>query len=836
MLTAQQSELQERARKAVSVFRAMQPGLTGYVRALTGNQKMTVKIAEQGGYTDGKDIYVKPPIALGDMTPHERRLCDRRDPDTLLQQCNACRLREEVLSMVYHEIAHNAFGTFVAPTESAKLFAIERAIAELGTKFADQAKAYIENLPFKSYMNVVAVVSEFLPVLINALEDARVDASMFEARKGTRVMFDARVRYVFANGYEEADGTRTKWSERKLNSQAIIGVYVLACGYKSEGWFHPLVEEALKDEELIKLAETAPRSKTAHDTYYLGFKVLARLRALGFCLNENEPQDESEDEDEEEQGVPQLDLSGEEGDPADEAGPEASSGGHGGSSEGPGDGDGEAVPSNQDEQGDGAGAPDEAGEPLQGPDEASDGDAADDAEGDDRGGAAPDEAGAAGRGSDNEPEDSDGSEDEGVEVATGDELSDGEATDSGREDRQGRSDDEDFSEQDAGGDDSTGDHSEPAGGPESDDLGGIEAVDSGADEGRGGVAAEVPEYGVADDAKEDLQVFTQHDEAGNPGAVIAPESHAEQDAVSVAVIQGVYFETGSANIRGVRESKYGKTREDGSAPEAWPGTSSYGAAYRVRSGTEVDLDIPESVLGPALLEMRRVFADNERATMERHLRSGRVNQRVLGKRAWVGDERLFQKKRMPGKKSYSVLLGIDISYSTVGRNIALAKRAAMAQAELLSRAGIEFAVYAHSANDYSGSWSQMWLDVYEVKGFDAPWGAVEQKALSELQPVAENLDGHTIEYYRKTIEKRSSTDKIILYYSDGKMPAANHDEELEILEREIKTCKRKDITLMGVGIRTDSPRRHGLDTVQVEDDSDIVQVIRHLKNALVRSR
>ena len=186
-------------------------------------------------------------------------------------------------------------------------------------------------------------------------------------------------------------------------------------------------------------------------------------------------------------------------------------------------------------------------------------------------------------------------------------------------------------------------------------------------------------------------------------------------------------------------------------------------------------------------------------------------------------------------KSYAVLIGIDISGSTVGVNIALAKRAAMAQAELCYRAGVAFAVYAHTANsaDSSGYGSVLNLDIYEIKSFDDPWDSRTRENLAKIGSDAENCDGHTLEFYRKTVEKRTETDKIILYYSDGKMPAANYHEELEILQREIAYCKSHKITLLGVGIRTDSPSRHGLETVQVDTDEDLMKVIRHLEKVLI---
>lgn len=904
------AERDERAKRAVSVFRAMQPGLTGYARAMTGNQKLTVEITEQGGSTDGKKIYFKPPIALGDMTPHNRSLCDKRDRESLHLLCPACRVREEVLIVIYHEIAHIAFGTFTKPTSQAKARAVEAAIAEVGTKYAQRVKSVYEALPdYKKddYLNLASLVSPYLTTIINALEDARVDERMFQARRGTKVMFDALTQSVFREGYEEDDGTRTEWNTRPLNSQAIIGVFVLACEYKYEGWFDPEVEEALNDKKLTELSLKASKLDNAHESYNLGFKILARLRELGFCLNPNEPQDEDETEEEQQDGSDADQGTGtgdEEGDSdSEESSPSDSQGRQGGSQA-----QRDASPSEgEDSSGDssggcsGTGSPDsssdgaDSGEELDsdgsvpeggtsgdsssergagqdGPESRDSGDAgvqSEEEEGSGEGESADsdgtEDSGEAGRGvsGDLDAAESDGDNPEGTglddglggedreEAGDGDddgasdssEPSDGELTDeqegdSSREGSPRSGDNDNLAGPDAGGDDSTSDDSEPDLGPESDDLDGIEAVDSGADEGKGGDSVEHkehteprPESGTAEQVAQDLQVFTRHDLKGGTEdvAVMSPE---DSDAITQAVLQGLYFETSSRNVTGVREGKYNKLRKDGTKPDAWTDRWSY--LYGRKAGQIADLDIPEQVLGPALLEMRRVFADNQRAKFERHLRSGKINQNVLGKRAWSGDDRLFQKKRLPGKKSYAVLLGIDISASTIGKNIALAKRAAMAQAELLNRAGLDFAVYAHSANDGVGG--EYWLDVYEIKSFDAPWGAMEQKALTELGPDSENLDGHTIEYYRKMVERHPATDKIILYYSDGKMPASNHDEELEVLQREIAYCKKHNITLLGVGIRTDSPRRHGLDTVQVDDDSDIVKVVRHLKNALLHSR
>ena len=348
----------------------------------------------------------------------------------------------------------------------------------------------------------------------------------------------------------------------------------------------------------------------------------------------------------------------------------------------------------------------------------------------------------------------------------------------------------------------------------------------------------MPEYGDASDVMQDVQVFGRHDiEFGGEHAQDTPE---EIEAINRAIVQGMYFETPSINVSGVRVNRHGTTEDS-----AWfHGERELDDWMKKRIGIDVDLDIEESVLGPALLQTRKVFSDNQRAKHERHLRSGKINGKVLGKRASVNDERLFKKKRLPGKQSYSVIIGIDISGSTVGVNIALAKRAAMAQAELCARVGIDFAVYCHSTHHDERKkleWSDegepvLDLDIYEVKGFNEPWAEAQRTALAEIGSWMGNLDGHSIEYYRKMVERTDATDKIILYYSDGKMPASNHDEELAIMQREIQYCKTHNITLMGVGIRTDSPRQHGLDTVQVDTDEDLVKVVKHLEKVLLRVR
>ena len=326
----------------------------------------------------------------------------------------------------------------------------------------------------------------------------------------------------------------------------------------------------------------------------------------------------------------------------------------------------------------------------------------------------------------------------------------------------------------------------------------------------------------------ELGVHVEVDEGDDGGEVM-------EKAVESAIIQSIYFEMPSSNIPGLKVWKYDNRYEDAvNRPwHSWEGDR-YSERSAYKRGQVID-PVGEQYLGPALMRMRVVFSDNQRAKRNRNQRSGRIDTRTLGKRGWSGDDRLFGKKVLPGKKDYFVAIFLDISGSTVGQNIKMIKEAALAQAELCHRMGINFSVYGHTGSwvDATEIYGDPWVDLYEVKAPEQPWDDKSREALMHLNPSMANLDGHTLEFARKLCDQQPQTNKVILYYSDGAMPLENHDEELEILQREIATCKAKGYTLLGVGVRTDSPSRHGLDTVQIDSSEEVNKVVTHLERYLV---
>lgn len=972
----------EQAQRAVKAFRALQPTLTAYAKMLTKRNDVRVEMAARdNGSTDGTRIFYRPPMALGDKTPHVRKLCDKRD-DKIQLYCDACRRREETLVVIYHEIAHICFDSFAKTTNLDKRKLIEEAVKTYAGKYAASVAARIEAAPSyvkNSYIGMAGLVNQFLPFIVNCLEDARVNRELFYTRKGTKKMFDALANRVFDDGFEavDADGSAITihWSERPLNLQVMIGLFCKASGYDYKNWFVEPVVKALDDEQLTDLIRRMDTIRSASGVYHLSFGVLTRLRELGFCKLDTDPtEDEEEEEQEEEEPespAPQEEnqddseptSDGDQSGESDESHEDSSADdsdepvADNQESDGAGsDDDADLVPESEldtdpesepeddstgsshdpedssetgDQQSDDSGGgstddPEEAeeGEEDQGPDDADsegigavgDDDSEDDSspgEGDDseddslpgEASSAADDTGAeeeelggpndgefrdgSSEGSSPErPDNTDGDESElrgedgtdssperGSGDLEGEALDDDESTDTDDTDSQaggsssnsGGGEGSVGAESDETPDDDRGEGSEgtpegdpaelgatdtegdepgqresevdspePASDPGSEPAEG-EVIDTGADRGLGGTQviesdAELPEMGDASDVEEGLKKWGAHDDPPKTAEEIQVERD-DQKAIDRAIIQGMYFETPSSEVTGVIERRFGDAETGG----AWDHGIFTASGYSLKSlGIEGDFIPPETILGPALLHMRTAFADNFRGKDQRNLKAGRINNKSLGRRAPFNDPRLMKKRRQPGRKKYFVILGVDVSGSTVGVNIALEKRAVTAQAELCARMGIDFAIYAHTGSYSTGRrGSSLNLDIYHIKDREEPWDTGTRERLHQIGPDSCNLDGHTLEFYRKRLDESDATDKIIMYYTDGKMPAENHDEELEILTRELRICKQKRYAVMGVGIRTDSPVRHGLDTVQVDDDEDIPRVVKHLEKRLL---
>ena len=798
------SDTAEQARRAVKVFSGMQGVLSSFASALSG-KRISVVMSEGGTRTDGTTIFYRPALELGKDVDHDRKLCDKRDEWTGMQSCPACAIRERVMASIFHEISHIVFGTMEKTARSLVKYSTPVVESNLtASEVGRWHNALRASMGDADWMMLSGDISPYLPLILNMIEDVRVDTAMFEQRPGTRGMRLGLTRSIFEDGFVDLGGKKTLWVDAPLNTQAIIGCYVRAMEVTdTENWFLPEIEELLEQEDFVRLYPTM-KTTSVQKSFEAGVRLLATLHKYGLC---DPPQDDDGGND----------SSEDEGQPGGESGD--SEGSESGDSEGGNnDTDSDEVPED-DKSGSGGSSSDEESD-----DDSSDSGSSGADDSDESGEAGSDaNGGDSGEGDESEQNDSNDSDtdpnsESDADDNQGDPLSEGDKGD--------RAEDSEVSSDDSDSDSNGGGVDQPESNDESDSdasEGEPEAEDSGPsnnDSLRSRLSAEgMPNFGNEADVQAALNII--HSDSDHTDDL----SMTEERDIDRAVNQSLHFDQPSSYITEVKI--HDNVDRNSSTP--WDGWS----YYKKYSGGSLDsIKVDEGILGSALLQTRRAFTDNKQATFERNRRSGRVNKKVLGQRAWSNDDRLFHKKRLPGKKDYAVLIGVDISGSTSTGAIDLIRKCAWAQAELCHRLGIKFALFAHTGQYVDGI-SNLTLDIYVLKDWDDPWSAVIQDRFAKIGPTAANLDGHTMEFYRKQLDRRTETDKVLMYYTDGDMPMENYAEELNILRREIKECQRRSYTLMAVAIENDEPQAYGLDTVRVDSQNDVKRVVAHLEKRLV---
>lgn len=326
-----------------------------------------------------------------------------------------------------------------------------------------------------------------------------------------------------------------------------------------------------------------------------------------------------------------------------------------------------------------------------------------------------------------------------------------------------------------------------------------------------------PPAPTPDEIDKAFKEFSGHDEQPEPESREEQRAKFEyEQAVEHLTRQGDVFDTPSSELTGLKVHKFNGGKLTAEGRQIW--------TYKTPTFTEVD----QSIISPALLRARIVFSDNRKSKMEPNLKSGAIAASKLGLRAPVADPRLFEKRRQPGRKDYFVVIGLDMSGSTIGNVAETIKKAAFAQAELLDRLGIKFAMYAHTGlPDYGVHVRRGYtigVDIAELKAAHEPWKDCKVR-VGRLGGSQANLDGHTIEFYRKRMAESNATERILLYYTDGEMPAENYTEEKAVLLRELDLMKRMNMKFMGVGVDTDSPRQYGLETVEIHSVRDLRKVV-----------
>lgn len=838
---------------AVQEFQKLRPTLSSFARMMTQDPSVNVRLGQHGASTDGKNIFIAPPIELGENRQHEGSLCYTRNAEGE-QNCLACKARETTMWTLYHEVAHIVEKSFSPPTEENR-----QIMRDLIREWHHDKCGH--RPPLLSLANTMpdplnlAVIDPYLPLLIKALEDARVDVRIPRAYDGLRIVHYTRTVSIFRTGIKQADGKYLKWTSAPEVGQVITGILVMALGFDVEGdWFSPEVYPHLADERVRDIARRATLTENINDVFQLSVEAWRLLQDMGLVpVNKCVPPPPSLPNNKESDGDSKdIQPSGDASDESD-----ASDGDGGCESESGNRSDEESLPGdfgtdfeNEDSSTGGpdheGGASDAASDAPDVPGDDSDGvpgeTPGETTESDDPMQPGSNGAGEAGDGSesDRDNESAPLGEESTADSTSGSEDSEepGDGDDSGSANSIDESDD--GSEQD---DSSSDSDLEGEGDEESTQSGGGEAEDElpdprGAEVWEDASTQYAPERHITEaEAATETAIIAillgavgghDHDPAKDlldplEKGKTASTIEAEIQAIARAVVQGIHFDTSSKELVGLEVVKFP------ARGIKWTNMSHYRPDH---------FEPPESLIGRVLLKARVAFSVNRRTKTAVNLRSGKLNSRSLARRAPVGDDRVYMKETRPGKRDYAVVIGVDCSGSTNGggRNERI-KRAVFGQANLLHRLGVKFCIYAHTGGQnlngsysYGGSPETVWM--LEIKTFDEPWNTETKSRLAKLPPVMNNFDGHSLEFYRKLADTRRQTDKIILYYTDGAMPASNYEEERELLEREVALCATKKYTLLAVGINTRSPEEFGFDTVEVTCDEDLELVIKQLGKRL----
>lgn len=857
--------------RAMQNLRKLTPQLNHFARSITGNPKMNVKVSPAVPHTNGNVISIRPPLGLGKSIPHDRSNCGMRD-EFARQICPACRVREVIEFFLFHEIAHAAFGTQVMPNKSDYALA-EKFIEEWhpveACNHAGEIRKKVYDAP--DPLNVGLALTPYLSRIFNCLEDVRVNSRMFDARPGMRRIFDLNVESLMHDGTEVGLDKRIKWSEEPLDAQFMVGLFMIGSGKSVEGVLHPSVVDALHDPRIIDICNQTLGCKNPHEIFKLSLDAFRIAQDLGYCVVEKctpAPPNTNEDN-QENPGIP---LASEDNCDSGSTGsdstnnPENAGSANDSSDSGPSKQDDSSGTDSEERNGSDGLAPEdrnanEGSEDLGDDSEtgndkvSSPGERSNDDENEERSDESDGNPGTGGRPSSEDEVRDDDQEYDDEDLRSDSGGSPGSEPDSDPEEDEQRDDSGDDDSLDGEASDETveGDASEPEW-PEpegvdepplnpweyNDEGDDAAQVDEGANDD-GGDGQSMPPSGTLDDIDRMLYPLTMHGNeeysgmldsmaGGDAEDVVGTSedgelSYAVRELITTSSSQVEYFDDASYFVAGVDIVTWEKNRVK------WV------SRYEPDSFAP-----PESIIGRAVLIARRSFEDNARAKHLANQKSGRINTRVLGRRAPFGDPRIFTRKVIPGKKSYFVVIGADCSGSTSNdyRNPKI-KRAVYAQADILTRLGIPWVGYGHSAylcpaDKFPHRTRDGMYRVYMLpfKSLDEAWNDHTKRKLANISPIADNLDGHTLEFYRKVAQRSDATNKIIIYYTDGEMPAANFSEELEILQRELKICKKLGITVLGVGINTDSPSSWGMNTVRIDSDEDVYKVAVQLGEELTK--
>lgn len=865
MPLTRQMDAQQRSAVAVREFKKMLPGLTAFVRALTGKRTMRVEMGAQSG-TDGRRVIIRPPLALADSATHERALCDLREDDQLL--CPACARLEEVYVVIYHEVSHNVAKSMenFHPTELAPI-AIKAATEHGSPEFA---KFILERTQATAGHGMDDVygygmkLSDYLLGFIRGIDDYRIDRASYIARPGVEAMRHHQTEIILNKGLENQDGSFSRWSDAPLEAQIPIAILVGKQGHKLSGRFDERIEQLFQLPQFQKLL--AEPISDMFDVLSASVSFLGELNKLGLydlplppppvppMPMEADPEPgegsgESDDDSEQDDpgsgtgnsGKPSNESSSDEPENSEDVEP-AEDTSQQGEKEGQDAGNGRGTGNGNSADSDPDNADPDSNNSAGGDSSQNDKSIADPAAGVEQGGAEdntrPDDT--------NYDSDSVDGESENVEEDSGDGDTDAEefdvdpstespaesGNDSGDAETGGEplldSDSTDKEESETAGDDTGDSRSENQdnenGEEESDPVNpGVAEIVGTTDQGPD--FSDV-DHASAEEIREAMEQASGHAEAavilggGHSHGAEEDDDDSDDDVMEQAVTKALVFDDANTTVLGQ------KVFTNGKHSVGW-------GKYSDRRAT-LFRPMQRKELSPSILHARRIFSDSKLDKNVRNLKRGKLATAKLGARAWNNqDDRLFQKKIRANGIDDELVIAMDLSGSTSSRWDRYIKQTAYAMAEVVHSVGVKFSIYGHTT-DAAWDTREFTQHLYEVKNVSDPWGPVQKDLLARLGGMEGSLDGHNLEFYRKVLMRSTARRKTLVYYTDGQIPETNSAEEAVIITRELALYRKLGIGILVVCFGTDGPKRYGLDTIKIKGADDIVTVIKELESRLTR--
>lgn len=732
-----------KAQEALKTVRKFAPGLSSAASRVAGKRiEVVFDPHATGPYTDGKRIHLIPSLAFAEHVQHVPNLCDKRDDVTDKLLCPSCSRVDSMYATFQHEVAHLVHGSFDGMTEDEQKRALARIISEHGgTKFAERAAEHLKNSRGLGFMPAAGLISPYLPMLLNAFEDARVNREAMRKLPGLKRSFRADILDIMANGVEDPNtGERHPWSDRDVDSQAIIAAFLAAIGeHDCIKYLDQQVVDLYNDFNVRTGVDAINLAHSVSDAFEVAWTTLQNLRDHGF-LSKFDPPDEDEPE----------------------------------------PGPGEDEPESEDQQQDDSDG--KSQEPDQGKTETTElgGDNEESQESDDI--------------------DSDGQG--GVDSL--DEESDGDE-DSGKDD-----DEEDL----------------PGGGGSSTDGDADDDEDDEDDDSRDDGQSETDKSDDAQKQAEEIEKL-KRDLLRIMGHPEVPES-TDESKLDLQYVDTQLDMMDSPSLNVSRVTIHQWPPKGRLAKRAWELTW--------RTPPDLDSIRDQAAVGRTVTAARMTFAENRAIHTTKGTRVGRVNTPALT-RVKIGDDRVFRRRQRPDKRDYFAVIGLDISGSTSGSTLDLIRKIGWGMGDTFNRIGVEFSMYCHTGttdafSPFAESGQSFSCDLFEIKGANEPWNDRIQDRLRLINSCDYNLDGHTLEQYRRLAQQSNATDRIIFYLTDGAMPYANFNEEKDLLLKEIELCKKLGIKLIGIGVGNSDPMQYGLDTIRIDRMSELPRMIKEVGDRL----